>query len=546
MFPRPVLLLVGVVACLALGALVLRPLDMAVVSRTSGHQAKAPATTTSQIPGPGPSHGVPTALATQAASTILVRYKHGLGSAAAAKIESGLRLGLVKTVPGINVRVLKATGGGDALDALKALRQRHDVDFVESEGYFQASDIIPNDPYWSNQWSPVKTNAPAASSLTTGSPQVIIADLDSGVTPVNDLPAGRIVAGYNFVGQGDTLNTGAPTDTRDDNGHGTWVAGVAAAQTNDSIGVAAYCWQCSIMPVKVLDSSGNGSWSNVAAGITWAADHGARVINMSFGGPSGSSTVQSAIDYAHAKGCVLVAAAGNNSSSAPFYPAAYPGVIGVAATTSADALATYSDYGSWVMVAAPGDNWSVAIQNGYYVEFQGTSSATPVVAGLAGLALSLAPSSTNAQVEQAIEAAAVSVGSIVRYGRVDVNATLLALGAVPAGGPSPSPAPVPSPSPSPSPTPGVQTHTFSGTLNPGNPTRSYTFSVGSGTTSARLSFTKCASLTLTLTGSAGESLATSTGPSVLPLSAPLTAGSYTFVVGGGRCSFTLTVSSPAP
>lgn len=172
------------------------------------------------------------------------------------------------------------------------------------------------------------------------------------------------------------------------------MAGSAAALTNNGIGVAGTCPNCVLYNVKVLADNGSGAWSWIANGITWATDNGAKVINMSLGGSSGSSTVESAVNYAWGKGVVLVADAGNSGTSSPFYPAYYTNVIAVAATDQNDNKASFSNYGTWVDIAAPGVSilstapdhpnkiWGKAVK---YGTLSGTSMASPHVAGAAGL-----------------------------------------------------------------------------------------------------------------------------------------------------------------
>ncbi|HEX3036497.1 MAG TPA: S8 family serine peptidase, partial [Thermodesulfobacteriota bacterium] len=169
-------------------------------------------------------------------------------------------------------------------------------------------------------------------------------------------------------------------------------------------------YNCVLMNGKVLNDSGSGSWSGIANGIIWAADNGAKVINMSLGGPSGSSTVQSAINYAWNKGVVIVAAAGNEGISSPSYPAYYSNVIAVAATDENDNIASFSNYGTWVDVAAPGvDILSAYIRyNPPYVFLSGTSMASPHVAGLAGLLASQGRNNIN--IRAAIENTTDNIG----------------------------------------------------------------------------------------------------------------------------------------
>jgi subtilisin family serine protease len=329
----------------------------------------------------------------------------------------------VGRVHGLGVSVVRVPDGlSDA--ALAALQQTPAVVYAERNPIVQGF-AVPNDYWWPSEWSQIKVNAPKAWDTTTGTSGAVIAVVDTGVDLAQPDLQGSFVPGY------DTVN--GDSDPSDDDGHGTLVAGVAAARGNNTIGVASYCWNCSLMPVKGLGAQLSGTTAQAAAGITWAADHGARVINMSWGTTSDSSTLSSAINYAHSKGVVLVAAAGNYGTTGKVYPAAYPSVIGVAGTDGTDSLYSWSSYGSWVKVAAPGCNYTTG-RSGWYGTFCGTSSASPAVAGIAGLLVSQFPNATNTQIEQAIESSAVNVGSFVQYGRVDAAAALAAMGGGSTGG----------------------------------------------------------------------------------------------------------------
>jgi subtilisin family serine protease len=274
---------------------------------------------------------------------------------------------------------------------------------------------IPHDQFWPGQWSPVKTRAPRAWDLTTGSRGVVVAILDTGIDPTQPDLRGKLVPGYDYV-------NGDP-DPSDDNGHGTAVAGIVAADSNNGIGVAGYCWHCRLMPVKVLDAAGVGSTSALAQGIVWATDHGAQVINASLGSSTDDATVAAAAQHARLHGVLVVAAAGNNSNSILEYPAALPGVVSVAASDERDQLYDFSNSGS--ALAAPGDN-STTAWGGGYESFLGTSSAAPVVSGIAALGISANPAASPAQVEEALKAGAVPVPGVV-FGRVDAYGTVHAL-----------------------------------------------------------------------------------------------------------------------
>ncbi|MHB1416555.1 MAG: S8 family peptidase [Chloroflexota bacterium] len=277
--------------------------------------------------------------------------------------------------------------------------------------------IIPNDTYFPYQWGlnnagqsggtpDADVDAPEAWGITTGSSSVIVAIVDTGVDLDNPEFSGRLTGGQDLVNNDSTAD--------DDNGHGTHVAGIAAATGNNGSGVAGVGWGLRIMPVKVLDNAGSGYASWVSDGITFAVDNGAKVINLSLSGTTYSSSIRSAVDYANAHGVTVVAAAGNCGDPATFnsngcsqvnqtaYPAAYPGVLAVAATDSTDARASFSTQGSYVDIAAPGASILSTWEGGAYYWSSGTSMASPFVAGLAGLILSIYPSYTPTQVAEAI------------------------------------------------------------------------------------------------------------------------------------------------
>lgn len=324
-------------------------------------------------------------------------------------------------------------------EAVATLKASAAVEYVERDVLMHGVDTTPNDQLWRREWGLQKVHVPKAWDTTKGSPNVVIAVLDTGADFRHPDLQGAFVQGYDFV-NGDV-------DPSDDHGHGTSVAGVIAARTNNAVGQAGACWTCALMPVKVLDASGSGASAVVARGITWAVDHGARVISLSLGSPGTTQTLTDAIAYARSNGVIPVAAAGNSGSTAPFYPAAYPDVLSVAGTNESDVLYSWSNRGDWVKVAAPGCNTAPRLGGGY-VEFCGTSSATPEVAGLAGLALAFKPSATAVQVTGAIETGAVPFSDTVQHGRVDARDMLTALGLPEAPAPKPV-APAPSPRPRP-------------------------------------------------------------------------------------------------
>jgi hypothetical protein len=277
--------------------------------------------------------------------------------------------------------------------------------------------VTPNDPFWGQQWGPVRVRAPHAWEETTGSTDVVVAVLDTGVSAHPDLD-GALLAGRSFVSSEPTVE--------DDNGHGTGVAGVIAARGDNGTAIAGMCWSCRILPVKVLDAAGSGSTSAVAEGIRWATDQGADIINISLGGPDTTSTLDSAIRYAVDAGVVLIAAAGNEGKTAKNYPAASSGVIGVAASDSADQRYSWSNHGSWVDVAAPGCVLTLTTEGGVGGAC-GTSFAAPIVAGTVALARTAAHASVPAEVIIDAVTSTSLPRTYVAHGRVDAGALLLAL-----------------------------------------------------------------------------------------------------------------------
>lgn len=317
------------------------------------------------------------------------------------------------------------------------------VAYAERDGSVHAAAVTVDDPLLNNAyWQIANPGLPDAWSLSTGSAGTVVAVLDSGVARGQE-DLGTLVPGYNFVA--------GNQNTADDNGHGTAVAGIIAAQGGNGKGVAGVCWKCSIMPVKVLGADNSGSWDDVAAGVVWATDHGASVINMSLGLPSGSQSIAKAVSYAEARGVVVVASAGNENSSARDYPAGYPGVISVGAVDEKGERYSISNgntfagkewgsnYGSWVQVDAPGcvnSTWpaSSAHPGGAYVYFCGTSASAPFVSGLAGLARSYVPSASAVEIAQAIETTArQTADQNSAHGLIDAPAALQTLSALPPG-----------------------------------------------------------------------------------------------------------------
>jgi thermitase len=687
------------------------------------------------------------ATATPPPSRLLVKFLPAASAASKSGALAGINGDAVGSVRdlGIDVVSVDASNRGPAL---AALNHNPNVEFAEPDAVLEPQESLPNDPYFPQQsalnggaWGWYQTHTTQAWDITKGDPSVVVAILDTGLKTagLSDF-GGQVVSGWNVLsGTSDTSSNAG--------NHGTYVAGVVGLSAGNGTGGAGFCPGCKIMPVEVGTDSG-AYLSDLANGLTWATDHGARVANMSWAGATTSSTLQSAISYAHSKGLVITAAAGNSNCNCSTYPAAYSGVLAVGGTDNSGNKAGDSNYGNWVTLVAPEGNitaWPTINGAPGYAPVGGTSIAAPVVAGIAGLLFSYKPGLTNTQVEQALEQTAAPVPFTVAYGRVDALAALQYLGAsdpqpssapvqtdppriyyelgsslssiaplsgapqpgqvlvrgvggwtgsaglavtglqwqrcdalglacsgvtaattytvqtsdvgstiklvfsvrnpigstpasvltLPVGGtgtpPPPSPAPantappaitgvaqdgqtltasagswsgsptgygyqwsrcdtsggacsnvsgatgttysattadvgatvrvtvtatnpsgsasatsavtaVVASAPAPPPTPTTQTLTFSGSLNSRNPVRSFTVNTGSGSSDARLVFSKCNSLALSLSNGAAAQ-----GPSAVVLDSTLVnAGSYTYQVSGGRCSFTLTVTAPTP
>lgn len=242
----------------------------------------------------------------------------------------------------------------------------------------------PNDQFYSKQWNLHKIGIESAWTRSKGN-GVTVAVIDTGITKVRDLYDTKMVKGYDFVNDRE--------EATDDNGHGTHVAGTVAQTTNNQYGVAGVAYEANLMPLKVLNADGAGTVADIAEAIKFAADNGADIINMSLGGGGESQLMEDAIKYAHSKGVTIIAAAGNENTEGVSYPARYPHVIGVSAFGPNGEKAPYSNYGAGVDISAPGGSESGGILQetiaengeGVFLALQGTSMASPHVAGVAAL-----------------------------------------------------------------------------------------------------------------------------------------------------------------
>ncbi|MEA2650862.1 MAG: serine protease [Chloroflexota bacterium] len=335
-------------------------------------------------------------------------------------------------VPGNEMPSLLSTEGRPVDEVLAELRADPAVEYAEPNYVVRLVDegsvaAVPvNDPKTAGQYSLDRMRVRDAWSLSKGGSGVV-AVLDTGVQANHPDLVGRVLGGYDFV------NT--DSNAGDDNGHGTWVAGIIAANPNDGYGIAGISWSDKILPVKIMSSTGTGDTADLTAGIIWAANHGATVINMSVGGFPAAQYVQDAVNYAWGKGVVLVGAAGNNNREETFFPASFTNVVSVSATQVNDEFANWSSYGPKVDVSAPGasvqtTNCTVCTYAGHdtwgdHTYISGTSFATPNVAGVIALIRARYPSYTPAQVVSRLISTADDLGRAGyenRYGNGRVNA----------------------------------------------------------------------------------------------------------------------------
>jgi len=382
---------------------------------------------------------------------VLVKFKEGASAASMQAVLSRRGLTIEREISPLGIKSL-AVPPGQELVIVEGMRRDPSVEYAEPD-YLASVTTIPDDPRWGNQWAPAKIGAPAAWEMTTGSSGIIIAVLDTGVeldhpdlaakiwTNPGEIPAngldddqnGKIddVHGWHFYHHCSNSNClpSEDDDLTDDNGHGTHVAGIAAAETNNGVGIAGISWEARLLPIKVLDEYGDGWYSDVIAGIVYATDNGADIINLSLGGEESSQALQDAVNSSHANGVLLVAATGNSGGSL-LYPAACDRVLAVGATDMNDLCPGFSNHGPGIDVAAPGvsiySTWPWL--DGYWYK-SGTSTAAPHVAGLAALIWSVRPDASNDYVAWVITHTALDLGTpgwdeFYGWGRIDAYQAL--------------------------------------------------------------------------------------------------------------------------
>ncbi|KLU37654.1 peptidase S8 [Massilia sp. WF1] len=320
--------------------------------------------------------------------------------------------------------VVDLPGNASETAVAAALSHRPELKFAELDRVVQAT-ATANDPYLGSEWHLTQVGATSAWDTTQGA-GVTIAILDSGINVNHPDLVSRLVPGYNFYNNN--------TDLTDVCGHGTAVAGVAAASTNNATGVAGVAGAARLMPIRVAfsDSTTGGCtayYSTIASGLTYAADNGARVANISYGGVAGSSTIMSAAKYMKSKGGLVFVSAGNSNIDENI--STDGSMIAVSATTTNDAKASFSSWGNFVTLSAPGTGIISTDRNGGYSTWQGTSFSSPLSAGVAALVMAARPDLSGEQVQSILYSTAVDLGAagldpVFGYGRVNAAAAVRA------------------------------------------------------------------------------------------------------------------------
>ena len=373
------------------------------------------------------------------ATTVMLRFNAGASATATQAAVASVRGHVAESYPD-GPDVVELPSGIAPATAIDLLEHNPAVAYAEPDSTIQAQDFTPNDPYYPLQWGlnnpdNVDIDAPQAWSYTTGNSSIIVAVLDTGIDLRNPDLTSRLwvnptagtdgfvgdVNGWNFVN-----NT---PNIQDNNGHGSHVTGILAAQGNNGYGIAGVDWNARIMPLKVLAADGSGTTDAAVSAIYFAVNHGARVINASWGGSQYSQAMLNAISYADSKGVVFVTAAGNNGldndTSPANYPANYqlPNELVVAAVDSSGNLASFSDYGAHTVdLGAPGVDIFSTVPGGY-ATYSGTSMSTPFVAGVVSLVAGEHPELTAPELVQWILATVKPLpslaGTTVSGGMVD-------------------------------------------------------------------------------------------------------------------------------
>jgi len=359
------------------------------------------------------------------------------------------------------IEILKFKNGEDIEKKAKEYSKFDNIEYAEPN-YIYYTFEKPNDPYYDSQWYLPKISSEEAWNLTRGNESIIIAIIDTGVQWNHSDLENNIwnnteedcnistdkdkngyfgdCRGYDFVNiQNESECSSITEDCNDtDNnpydqqGHGTHCAGISAASTNNTLGIAGICPNCKIMPIRAgyNNTRGQGSLTTTAIvnAINYASENNATIISMSFGGDSISIPIQTALNNAYNKGIILVAAAGNDNSTTRIYPAAYNNVISVGATNSSNTKSSFSNYGTWVNIAAPGSNILSTYLSNQYISGDGTSMATPLIAGAIGLIKSIMPNKNQTEILTALNNTGESIDFITNnLSRINIFFAILSL-----------------------------------------------------------------------------------------------------------------------
>ena len=351
---------------------------------------------------------------------ILVQYREGVENGKTRMLIQRHRGRVVRPLRGINARLIEIPDDENIAEVIENLSKDPLVKFAEEDRLLPPEEIFANDPYYDAAWHLGKIEAPSAWETSMGE-GVIVAILDTGVDEDHDDLLGQTVPGWNTYDNND--------DTSDVYGHGTMVAGVVAAASDNWIGVTSIAWDAIIMPVRISRPDGYAYTSDIAEGIAWAADNGAQVANISYD-VSESLTVQSAAAYMQEHGGVVVVASGNRGGDRGFVPST--ALISVGATDSNDVRALFSSYGEYLDLVAPGVGIYTTRLGGGYSTPAGTSFSSPVVAAVAALMISVNPALDPVRIDAILKETADDLGEEgddVYYGAGRVNAAEAVLAA---------------------------------------------------------------------------------------------------------------------
>lgn len=386
-----------------------------------------------------------------ASDRLLVKFASPVSREKAASILHGYQAFPVKHLPRVNIFSIRLPEGLSVPQAVETLSLNPEIAYAEPD-YKARITVTPNDPFFKYQYALYNTGqnlveiipgspqgkeradikATAAWEEAQGSQDTVIAVLDTGIDLLHPDLDDKIVSGGR-----DLIND--DYDATDDNGHGTFVAGIAAAETDNSEGIAGVAWNCRLLPVKCMDAEGDGYYSDIIDGMGWAVDEGAAVINLSLGGTVASLALEEAVRDAYEDDVVVVAAAGNESAPV-LYPAAYDDYcLAVAATDYNDVRPAWSNYGPEVDVGAPGDRIAGPVPTWYFGDNfpygfgSGTSASTPFVAGFTALIKSFKPWLPAAEIMDIIRYSADDVNSdeypgqddYLGYGRINMEKALV-------------------------------------------------------------------------------------------------------------------------